>query len=581
MPSRTSRHILYLISSLALVLCCSSTLPAQEEEESYSISLVKTAETQEGKDIREVDDKKVLTQEYNVKPGDHVWQLLRERGLLEKKNLVELLSILKKMNRSLDNLDMVHPGEEILIPLKIVPIAGEVEKGSFVQEVTTPLESLKDMDFSDYTVKRDDKLVKIIKGMYDIPNNALYSNYLRLVRQLNPSVTDIDRIYPGQTIRLPIYSPQVVRAPIAFATGSKPGDTVKDEGLRPSPVANDLSAIFLQIGEEWIQSGEHFIPLKTGGQINLKASSYPIINMRTGHKVIVDMTGSLPARMAQLLESSWDNYKVATLSGKDNLGISLNKIFSKCNYTKVYGTGEPFEMQKDIPLRITGDWVIELSDTGANEKIKAVVLNLGSPPFPYVPRAIKTYLENSGVKVINYPLQAETTPDEPVGAEMLKPEGGPASLMVTVLTLTGQSFSRETDIQVFQTEKADLNLTIKADFFLKINGKDAVIDLAGLEPEVLSLLKEKNYLTLSVAADKDPLELIVKTCGFLGIQYKTGPHDFKAGAGNESKNVILTIPGVIFKDSGGNPVFASPLGLPDEISTFLAQKGYKVLLASL
>jgi nucleoid-associated protein YgaU len=581
MTSRTSKYILYLLAALAVVLCCSSPLPAQEEEESYSISLEKTAETQEGKDIREVDDKKVLTQEYNVKPGDHVWQLLRERGLLEKKNLVELLSILKKMNQSLGNLDMVHPGEKILIPLKIVPIAGETEKGSSVQEVTTTLEALKDMDLRDYTVKQDDKLVNIIKGMYDIPNNALYSNYLRLVRQLNPSITDINRIYPGQTIRMPIYSPQVVRAPIALAARSQPGDTVKDEGLRPSPVANDLSAIFLQIGEEWIQSGEHFIPLKTGGEITLKASSYPIINMRTGQKVIVDLTGSLPARMAQILESGWDNYKVVTLSRKDNLMASLTKIFAKCDYPKVYGTGEPFDMQKDIPLRITGDWVIELSDTGANEKIKAVVLNLGSPPSPYVPRAIKTYLENSGIKVINYPPQEETAPDEPVGAEMLKPEGGSASLMETVLTLTGQSFSRQTDIQVFQTEKADLNLTIKADFSLKIKGKDAVIDLAGLEPDVLALLKDKNYLTLSVAEDKDPLELIVKTCGFLGMEFKAGPHDFKAGSGNESRNVILTIPGVIFKDSGGGPVFATPLGLPDEIATFLAQKGYKVLLASL
>ncbi|SPD74580.1 exported hypothetical protein [uncultured Desulfobacterium sp.] len=592
MVSFITRHIFYCLCALFLVICCVSALTAQEEEENYSISLVKTPEEQEGKVISEVDDKKVLTQEYTVRQGDHLWQLFRERGLLEKKNLAELLSILKKMNKSLENLDLVHPGEKILIPLKIVPIAAEAQKQAPVEEVSAPLEALKDVDVRDYTVKQDDKLVKIIKGVYnEIPNNSLYTDYLSLVRQMNPSLTDIDKIYPGQTIRLPIYSPQIIRSSIASATGPQPGlpgpgeagkeGQAKNEELKPGPIAQDLAEIFVQMGEEWIQTGEHFIPLKTGGQINLKAASFPIINMRAGQKVIVDLTGSLPPRMAQLLESSWDNYKVVHLSKKDNLAASLNKVFSKCNYPRIYRAGEPFDIQKDIHLRITGDWVIELPDLGEDEKIKAVVLNLGKTPSPYVPRTVKTYMENAGIKIINYPPQEDPASEGPAPSEILRPPGGPAPLTETVLNLVGQAFARQTDIQVFQTEKADLNLTIRADFTLKIKNKDAVIDLTGLEPDVLALLNEKHYKTLSLAADKDPLELVAKTCGFLDRQFKSGAHDFKAGTGKDSKNVILTIPGVIFKDSGGGPVFATPSVLPDDIAMFLAQRGYKVLLASL
>ena len=147
------KRIFHGFCLFGLVLFFLNPAQAQEEEKSYSISLTKTAETQESKDIHEVDDKKVLTQEYTVQDGDHVWQLLRERGLLQKQNLAELLFMLKKMNRSLDNLDLIHPGEKIIIPLKIAPI-----EGIPTEEKTIQLADLKDINFQNYTVKQDDHL---------------------------------------------------------------------------------------------------------------------------------------------------------------------------------------------------------------------------------------------------------------------------------------------------------------------------------------------------------------------------------------------------------------------------------------
>ena len=47
---------------------------AQEtQEDTYSISLVQTAEVD--KEIIEVEDKKVLAESYTIQRGDHLWQL--------------------------------------------------------------------------------------------------------------------------------------------------------------------------------------------------------------------------------------------------------------------------------------------------------------------------------------------------------------------------------------------------------------------------------------------------------------------------------------------------------------------------
>ncbi|MBW1764181.1 MAG: hypothetical protein JRJ23_05480 [Deltaproteobacteria bacterium] len=58
------KRIFHGFCAFGLILFFLNPLQAQEEETNYSISLTKTAETQEGKDIHEVNDKKVLAQEY-------------------------------------------------------------------------------------------------------------------------------------------------------------------------------------------------------------------------------------------------------------------------------------------------------------------------------------------------------------------------------------------------------------------------------------------------------------------------------------------------------------------------------------
>ena len=87
------------------------TYPAQEnrDEETYSISLVQTAHVE--RETHEVEGRKVLSESYTVQEGDHIWSILRSRGLLEKKNLNEILSILKSLNNTLCNRGVPWCGE--------------------------------------------------------------------------------------------------------------------------------------------------------------------------------------------------------------------------------------------------------------------------------------------------------------------------------------------------------------------------------------------------------------------------------------------------------------------------------------
>lgn len=573
------KSIFFLLAvSLLLALPIPLSLAQEKgEEETYSISLVQTAEVD--KEIVEVEDKKVLTETVTIEKGDWVWQLFRERGLLEKRNLTELLSMLKTLNKDLTNLDLIHPSQKIVIPLLITPIGAEFKLAKKVTETPISPEELKDIKLENYTIRRGDTLVKVIRSRYEITDEKLYHEYLELVRGLNPSIMDLDNVHPGQVVRLPIWTPQVVRAPIQPKASLKPENVAQKARL--TALSYQLGQILTQMGEEWVQTGDHFIPLQSGGHINLKADSFPVINLFNGYKVIVDLYNEMPEKMATLIESSWENYRIVHLTKEDDLRTAFDKILPACHYAEIYKMGEPIELRGDIPLEITGDWIIKPADAPEGEKEKVIMITLVEDHTPKTPRAIRDFLRTRGVKVIDYPPGDDAVSPAVGKSEVLRAGNDVTSLIETVLNLTGQPFSQGVELPIYKSGKTDFNLVMRADFLLKAHGKDCIIDLTGLEPDIVALLREHDFSVLVLAGEKNPSTVVSKTLDLLGVRFDSNRHDFMAAERAQDKNVKLTIPGIIFQANSGQNILATPLEIPDDLALFLSQRGYNILSLNL
>jgi LysM repeat protein len=300
---------------------------AAEGEQTYDISLTKTSDLKGG-EIHEIGQKKVLASPYVVAEGEHLWQIMRKKRLLKMGKMGEILSVLKELNPALRNLDLIQPGQRLLIPLKIVPVSGPGRLAPVVEEKTT-LAGLKDLKINDYTVQPGDALTRVIVGRYAVPAKELYGHYLALVRKLNPNISDLNHILPGQRIRLPIYSPEMVQKPIIPERFQKAEPVPPKEKI--NPLGQDLARIFKEMGQEWIDTGQQFIPLSTGGQINLRAESFPLLNLSSGRRVIVDLDNEIPSGVADLIQSNWGTYQVVHLLKGDSLRSALDKIFKACD----------------------------------------------------------------------------------------------------------------------------------------------------------------------------------------------------------------------------------------------------------
>jgi hypothetical protein len=398
---------------------------------------------------------------------------------------------------------------------------------------------------------------------------------------------DLDKSPGKVAISLPKSIPLQVKTP--------PAETRAQVKARPKPehtpapvsrgrevtflVAKDLGSIISQMGEEWIQSGEHFIPLKSSGYINLKAKSYPIIRLNKRMTVIVDLHGALSNKMAKVIESSWGNYRVVCLSTKDDLRSALDKILRAFKYPKIFKKGQPIKLGGDIPVSVTGDWIVTPPKTTPGKRPEFIVINLLQARSHGTPSAIKDYLKPLGVEIIEYPLKEERKDDIEKLPTLEKAED-PESLIKAVLNLTGQDFSSRLRIPAYESANSDFRFTIEADFYLKIRGKTHIIDLAGLDPEVIALLRDDGISVLSLKKEHEPLTMVAKTLKFLNVNFQPGPHSFLTNPDDITRNVELTLKGILFYAHNGDSVFVSPLNLPSEIGAFLSQKGYKVLVLS-
>jgi len=604
-------------SLLFLSFLCLSTPGAEEETPPYS---------PEGSPDMGVGT--LQTEEYIVKEGDWIAKILREKGALGDHTLPQLLEVLRKLNASLQDMNMIQPGEKIVILVKVLP-SEEVKKATMPDKrsASTPLKQLKSLE---YKVKRGDILGRVVMTRYDLSVRQFNSEYLKLFNKCNPSVKNPNRILSGQVIRLPFYPPQFEEIPdgnhvlrdlnkssrkiaislpksVPLQVETPPAETRAQVKARPKPrkpyeppppakpehdpapvwngqgmslfVAEDLGSIISLMGEEWIQSGEHFIPLKSSGHINLKAESYPIIRLNKGMTVIVDLHRALSKKMARVIESNWESYRVVHLSTNDNLRSALDKILRAFKYPKMFRKGQPVRLGGDIPVSITGDWILTPPKTIPGKNPEFIVINLLQARSHGTPNIIKDYLKPLGVEIIEYPLVEERIGDISRVTALEKAED-PESLIRAVLNLTGQDFSTGLRIPAYESANNDFRFTIEADFYLKIRGKSYIIDLAGLDPEVIALLRDDGISVLSLTKGHEPLTMVAKTLKFLNVSFKPGPHSFLTNPGNVTRNVELTLTGILFHTHSGDSVFVSPLNLPSEIGVFLSQRGYRVLVLS-
>jgi hypothetical protein len=596
------RKLLSLILTLGLVCLLANQVQAEtaSSEKDPVISLVKTII------IRDYKGLKVQSDVYEVKQGDFLVKILRERGIIDYYDVKdEVLRLIQALNPEMGNPNLILPGQKLLLPI------GPVE-GLSDSEDEKPDQQAPKIPVIEHKVLYGERIAALLRRQ-GIPERLIFNEYINLVLALNPKIKNKDIIYPGQIIKLPQFEVMWTQAVIFKETAgekiSEPAPSPaakKPEGKQAPEIREQkipavqaaaqpgsrtlinrvaLGLIFARIGERFISTGQHFLPLKSGGQISLRASTFPILSLRSGHKIILDLDSRLPEQVIKLIRTSWQDYSIFQVKPREELISFLPRLFKECGYHRIYGKGEPviFNSQA-VKIKLQADWIIfpEEGDEAAN---KAAVLNLASSREQGTYPEAAAFLTEIGVTVIDFYPKGNLVGPEPMTyrpkteyeVETIQSNGLPEFLQA-VLDLIGQKYATNLSVPVIKSKETvkDFKLSVNVPLYFNRNGIDFMVRFEGLSKELIALLQNQGARVIVLTPAEDPLDALRTLLTAMEQEHEQG-FILKASKRPAERNIEFTLPGLMVQ-SEPNPLLLSLEEIPTQLVPLLKRNNVKPVI---
>jgi len=428
----------FLPVALLLAAMLPGAAAAQDGEDPPRIFLEKTvySDTAGGKQS--------FFEMHTVEKGDTLWKILERKEALTPDRYAERLKEFRRANPKVADPSRIAPGQKLLVPSGGRP------------------KTMGDGKTVDYTVMRGDSLSKILSSR-DVPRRQ-WQKYLDAIREINTSVSDVDRIVAGKTLHLPTEGyftqalppaepekamavaepakaaiapePSEPAAPaltrdIAAGPGTdvlaagkpeaellvpkpvppaasvvetgkaKPGEEVVTPPTR-SPYRGLLSDLFQAIGEKWVDRGTMYLPLPSGGDVVLQLSDFPVVRFSGGAEALIDFRGGIPPRVADAISSQWKSLRVVSLADAGGAGDRIDRILRVSGYHSVKeGISRPVVMGETVSVALPARWIIQRTADSLLSGDLILLKEVPEKPGPEL-LAVLRYAGRIGLRVLPY-----------------------------------------------------------------------------------------------------------------------------------------------------------------------------------
>ncbi|MFZ3047330.1 MAG: LysM peptidoglycan-binding domain-containing protein, partial [Desulfatirhabdiaceae bacterium] len=240
--------------------------------------------------------------------------LFRQKGELAIQDYYEFMKIFRRINPKIQNIGTIRPGQEILIPLRFVPSDAYPNQTDGI--VTLPLVTISDpapdssapvissANKNEYVVQPGDSLSRILMQAY---GKNRFQEAINRFRILNPLISDINRIYPGQRLRM-----------------------FKDQPESPPNLQSETETPFQQAAKilhaRLLQNGDFFFPQEGASDFQLDLRRFPIMDLQDGHRILFNLNGGLQPSELLTIKRCWPNFYPIVLSLPTNTHRILEAV---------------------------------------------------------------------------------------------------------------------------------------------------------------------------------------------------------------------------------------------------------------
>lgn len=422
-------------------------------------------------------------QPYIIKRGDTITEILRWVAK-EDLSLIEI----KQLNPHIPNLNKIYPGQKLFFDRQ------EEQKDSLVNSSTART----------YQVRRGDSITRIIIHEMQA-SSAEVTGFLQSIRKINPQISNLNKIYPGQILNLPgaKHTETAAEIPVQPALVQPEESKKAVLPLTTAPSERDLSLfsqIIRQLDGSVIRRGNYYIPLASSGQLTIDCSTIPVVELDDGTTVLLDISGRLPDTLASVIGARWPNYHLVKASEARNVITLLQETIRPSTY-EIQKVSKPLFLSADPQIQLLPDWLISKKTTSGDSPFQLAIF-FDTHKSQVLPKRILDYAQTKGIRIIEIledNIQEQVTelavvpPLEKIASESNK------DLIHNALIFLGLNPIADKDIKIFDTEKDGFNLSIKADYAVTREGKTLLIVKNVLSQQFKDILKDQGMDTFCPA----------------------------------------------------------------------------------
>ncbi len=547
--------------------------------------------------VRQVGGLDILCDPYVVQQDDWILKLFRQKGEISYRDFPEFLRIFKMINPHIRNLDIIRPGQHILIPLKKLPPGSMPGQAAGI--ITIPFVTIMSVsellaeNTTAYKVQKGDCVSKLIAQRFGAYGSQAYKDGIKLLKRVNPELSDINRIIAGQTIKIPEASVQNQSWYSSIFNSS--GEIVA--GIDTKPEAGGMDLIPFKSRENRAESqtpleeaasildaelftkGIYHFPVKGQKDLELDLKRFPALELNNGQRVICAGSDELPEADQKIIESYWKNLKFAEIPAEADSGQILNAVLEAIgeNNSK---TSLSFS-DRGVEVIIKPDRIID-KPSGSDQGTKPVCIFRHDAPGQKISDTILRYLLQHDIII------KELFP----GGKKIKPRpedepAGDNENIITLNTSDHQSFVSDLVEALGYKYIPNVHITfpyagvqVKAvSNFISINNEQPLlVDYGDLYGDSVDAIKKSGFRIVRILK-KDSLEAASeKILEAIGIAYKKNPV-FHALRKQGVHNIDLVIYGALINAETTAQVLIVGHPLDNQLVQFLTGKKIKLVLA--
>jgi hypothetical protein len=461
------------------------------------------------------------TREYRVKPGEHLYQILREQlGISNDREVAQYYALVKDLNPERKNWDALLGGDVIRLPS-----SGKSTKITIAERKTAA------------TVE-------------STPSN-------RPVAAVDP---------PAGIAQVP-------------KDKSSPSRALGLDYARQLPARENLALlgqVIEALGNEVKSEGQETLTF-TDGTVRVDRTAYPVVyNPKLHQRIILDPDEKIPSSLKSKLKDPTVATAVVPLTRTASLQESVGQLLAHLGYQSLPAERPVVIQEAGVAIEAKGNWMA-LAPEEKNKAQEIVVVTLTDNPRD-IPDYLRRELSAKGlhlkdVLVSGSPNQSSGYNEltAPIAAVKHWPrEKG--EFVDAMLLAFGVPFG------VAETFSVELGQGLRADVhcdrIFERNGNRTGIFFQRLEPEIKKVLQERERikvveLALSILPHK---EIMARLSSELGEQAVYREHRFSASATKDRLNISVW--GFLLANRG---LFVTDREIPESLHRFFFEKGLEIV----